>query len=443
MSNPIYLSVGEMHRQITRGELTPEELVERCFERIEQLDNEVQAWVYLDKARALETAKTLTAEAKAGKLRGPLHGIPIGIKDNVDVAGIPTRCGSQAFNGAPPPDRDALVVERLRQQGAIILGKTHTTEFAYFDPAPTRNPYHLYHTPGGSSSGSAAAVASGMVPVALGTQTAASVCRPAAYCGLAAVKPSHGSIETTGVMPLAQSFDTIGFFGRRIADAAIPFLAASGNLERGAASVLNAPVKAEGLRIGVVTDPLYEQASNDVRDFYERTMRRFEAAGSRIQPVCPPVPFAQMIDWHGTVLAYESARHYRQIVETNKGVVGEKFQGLVESGLRVSDQVYEQALLAIAAAQKDIWQVLGQYDILTVPPVPAAAPEGLGWTGDPRFIAPWTVLGGPLTILPGGLNHEGMPLAVMLASPPGSDISLIERSLYLETLMDAIPMANL
>src|SRR3989441_505848 len=212
------LGVAEARERIGRGTLSPVALVEACLERIGALDATVQAWVHVDAKGALAAARL----AEHAAVRGPLHGIPVAVKDIFDVAGLPTTAGAPPF-AHRRPDEDAASVALLRAAGAIVLGKTHTTQFAYRDPAPTRNPWSLAHTPGGSSSGSAAAVAARMVPLALGSQTVGSVLRPAAYCGVVGFKPTHGLVPTAGVIPLAWSLDHVGVFTREVADAAAAF----------------------------------------------------------------------------------------------------------------------------------------------------------------------------------------------------------------------------
>ena len=215
--------IADLARAIATGQLSPVDLVRRYLARIEAVDAHVKAWVRVDADRALATAEVRAKEARTGLLRGPLHGIPVGIKDIIDVEGLPSRCGSKSRADALPATADAEIVLALKAQGAIILGKVHTTEFAFFDPSPARNPHNIGYTPGGSSAGSAAALAAGMAPLTVGTQTVASVNRPAAYCGVAAFKPSTRSLSTFGIAPLGPGWDTPGFYGWTIADTIYAF----------------------------------------------------------------------------------------------------------------------------------------------------------------------------------------------------------------------------
>ncbi len=417
---------------IRAGTLTPTALVERCLARIAEVEARVEAWRLVDAEGARVAAASLTAEARAGRVRGPLHGIPVGIKDIIDVAGLPTRAGSRTRDGAPPAAADAKVVSRLRAAGAIVLGKTHTTEFAFFDPAPTRNPHRLGHTPGGSSSGSGAAVAAGMAPLALGTQTNASVCRPAAYCGVAAVKPTSRSLPVEGVVPLAASFDTVGVYGRTLGDAAAGYAALAG--ARAAGRPAGGP-----LRIGVVADPLYDRATETVRAAMEAACARLATAGHRLAPASPPARFEDLIEIHGTVMAYETAAAHAATVRAAGDLIGPRLREFVERGLAITTGRYETARRAMDAASAAVWQAFGDYDALLAPPVAAPAPAGLASTGDPTFITPWTLLGGPLAVIPAGADATGLPVAVMVAGAPGADQALLEAACRIAALVESVP----
>lgn len=438
MTDILSETIDTLAGQIRAGERTPPDLVEQCLARIAALEPRVQAWRLVDAEGARAAASALAEEARARRFRGPLHGIPVGVKDIIDVEGLPTRAGSPSRQDAPPAAADAPIVARLRAAGAVVLGKTHTTEFAFFDPAPTHNPYRPGHTPGGSSSGSAAAVAARMVPLALGSQTNASVCRPAAYCGVAGFKPTFGSLPTEGVVPLAPTFDTLGLYGLTIADAAAAYLAAAG-LRPPASAAAAGPRPERPLRIGVVADPLYDRAAPAVRSFQEAAARRLAAAGHALEPVRPPAPFAGLIEPHGTVMAYEAGAAHGRRIRTDGERIGPKFRELVEQGLRIGADRYEEARRALAAAAARAWEAFRGFDALLVPPVPAPAPAGLRSTGDPTFITPWTVFGGPLAVVPGALDEQGLPLAVMLAAPPGADVALIGAATRVEAAFGRLP----
>lgn len=410
---------------------TPAALVERCLARIAEVEACVQAWRLVDAEGARAAAAALEAQARAGRSRGPLHGVPVGVKDVIDVAGLPTRAGSRTREDAPPATADAPVVARLRAAGAIVLGKTHTTEFAFFDPAPTRNPHRLGHTPGGSSSGSAAAVAAGMVPLALGTQTNASVCRPAAYCGVACVKPTSRSLPGEGIVPLATSFDTVGVYGRTLGEAAAGYAGLAG-------AGLPQP-RLDPLRIGLVTDPLYERAVPSVRVVLDDAARRLAEAGHLVARVVPPTPLAELTEVHATVMAYETAALHGAAVRARGDRMGARFREFVAQGQAIPADRYEAVRRAMVEAAATAWRTFADWDLLLAPPVPAPAPAGLGSTGDPTFITPWTLLGGPLAVVPVGADPAGLPLAIMLAAPPGADEALLSGAAAVAALLESVP----
>ena len=290
------LGAVDAARHIRDRALSPVALVDALVARIKAVDPRLEAWVHLDEAGARATAATLAAEATAGTIRGPLHGVPVGVKDIFHVAGMPTRAGSGAFAHSVPT-ADATSVARLRAAGAVVLGKTHTTEFAFRDPAPTRNPWNREHTPGGSSSGSAAAVAARMVPLALGSQTVGSVLRPAAYCGVVGVKPTHGLIPTDGVIPLAWSLDHVGVFARGVADAALLL----GVLAARAIEVqaVRAP------RLALATE-LVDRAEPEVAAQLRAAAAAFARAGAIVTDVKLPPSFAGIHEAGQRVLEAEA-----------------------------------------------------------------------------------------------------------------------------------------
>jgi aspartyl-tRNA(Asn)/glutamyl-tRNA(Gln) amidotransferase subunit A len=408
-------SIEEIGRGIGGGRTDPVALLEGYLHRIDAVEGKVQGWCALDRDGA--QAQALRREAEAGHIRGPLHGIPVAIKDVLDVAGMPTRAGSKTRAAIAPSTIDADVVTRLRVAGAIILGKAHTTEFAYFDgPPPTRNPHNTAHTPGGSSAGPAALVAAGMVPLSLGTQTAGSVSRPAAYCGIAAFKPSTRGWSSFGLVPFAPSFDTVGVFGHRVSDAIA------------AARVLTPPylqhraIKASvPLAVGFIADPITEAASADVAETLRVAADALAAAGVRVERVQSPVPFAEVGGWHQTILEYEVA-HAHPSLEHNTDV-STGLRNVVGRGRLIGDAAYRQACAALDGARDRFWAATATVDALIFPTAPDIAPAGMK-TGDPRFIAPFTAFGGPIVSIPVGFGAGGLPLGVMLIGPPGADMTV-------------------
>jgi len=412
------------------GESDPVALLESLLRRIDEAEPHVHAWTSVDCEGALQQAVQARDSLNRGGRRSPMHGIPVAIKDVIDVAGFPTRAGSRARTGQGPAARDADVVRALRAAGAVILGKTHTTEFAYFDGVPpTRNPWNTAHTPGGSSAGSAAAVAAGMVPASLGTQTAGSVARPAAYCGIAAFKPTGQNMSTHGVVPLAPAFDTLGWFGHRFSDVAA--IGAALHAQR-----FLAPARPDALRVALPDDALFADASPAVADSLDRTAQALARAGHRIGRTSSPVPFADTIAAHKTVLEYELSRLHGELAAEHARVLSPGWLAAIERGLRIGDEDHLAARAFIQQAQKACWTAWADWDLLLVPAAPDTAPAGMP-TGDPRYIIPFTALGGPIATLPVELSSGGLPLGVMLCGRPGDDAALMADALSVASAAEA------
>jgi aspartyl-tRNA(Asn)/glutamyl-tRNA(Gln) amidotransferase subunit A len=409
-----------MAADIAAGRLSPVELVERYLARIAEVDGKVQAWREIDADGARREAAVLAAEAKAGSLRGPLHGIPLGVKDIIDAAGLPSRCNSRSREMIAPASADAEIVLQLRRQGMLVLGKLHTTEFAFFDPSPARNPHNIAHTPGGSSSGSGAGVASGMVPAALGTQTVASVNRPAAYCGISAFKPSTRSTVTHGIAPLAPSYDTVGFYGYTVEDAVFLYEAAASPFATRAISAdLAAP-----LRIVVPEDPHLAAATSEVAASWRKAAADLAAAGIAVETRPSPVSFEEIFTLQRSTMFYEVGRNYRAALELPAGQIGEKFMGAIREGLAIDTGRYLAERARLDQLRTDFLAAAAPTDVYLWPAAPDTAPEGLAWTGDPRFISPWTAIGGPIVTIPVATAANGMPLGCILSGAPGMDAAM-------------------
>ena len=423
--------VRELARQIAEGALSPVELVERYLARIDKADPFVQCWREVDRKRALALAEERAEQVKAGRLLGPLHGIPVAVKDIIDIEGLPTRCNSRSRANVAPASADAEIVLALRRQGAIPLGKVHTTEFAYFDPSPARNPHNLAHTPGGSSSGSAAAVAAGMAPIAIGTQTVASVNRPAAYCGIAAFKPSSRSLSTFGIAPLAPSYDTPGFYGFTVDDAVAAYEAVAPRF------LPSAGKEKRSLTIVVPEDHHLGDASVEVQTMMARVANSFQKAGHKVQGRVSPISFAQLFKLQRLTMHYECARALRDLQAQPKGMVGEKLLGAIAEGQRIETAAYLEMRFEIDAVREMFHDKLADADVFLWPATPEPAPAGLAWTGEPKYIAPWTALGGPMVTLPAGTSASGLPLGCILIGKPGADLDMCRHARLLASAVAA------
>jgi len=424
--DPASLTAAAAAECIAERTLSPVALLEACLARIAALDAGVRAWTYVDEAGARATARERELEARAGRRRGPLHGVPVAIKDIFHVAGMTTTCGAAPAFHLRPRD-DATAVARLRAAGAIVLGKAHTTEFAYFEPAPTRNPRNAAHTPGGSSSGSAAAVAARMVPLALGTQTVGSVLRPAAYCGVVGFKGTHGLVPTDGVVPLAWSFDHVGTFARSVADVTLT-----------ACMLADLPLDAPAPRAPrfALAPELLECATREVAAQVRAAAARFEAAGATVHEVAMPASFAAVHAAGRSVLEVEAAAYHEEIYKAHASQYRPRTRELIEGGLTRSAVGYVRAQRARLAFRADVAPLLAGCDALLSPTAPSPAPEGLAATGDPWFCAPWSFAGVPACSLPSGVSSLGLPHAVQLVAATARDAALLAVAAWCERVLD-------
>ncbi|MBI4636506.1 MAG: amidase [Candidatus Rokubacteria bacterium] len=419
------LSVCEARRRIAEGTLSPVALVEACLARIRALDERLKAWVHLDAEGALAAAREREAEARGGRLRGPLHGVPVGVKDIFHVAGMPTRAGARAFAHMLPA-ADAASVARIRAAGAIVLGKTATTQFAYRDPAPTRNPWNLEHTPGGSSAGSAAAVAARMVPTALGSQTVGSVLRPAAYCGIVGFKGTHGLVPAEGVIPLAWSLDHVGAFARTVDDIALVAGALVGK------ELVPGPVRRPRLAL---LPELVARAEPDVAAALRAAAEAFARAGATVTEVTLPPSFARIHAAGLTVLEAEAAAYHEAEFRTHAGEYGKEIAALVETGLGRTATQYIQADRLRLAFREQVMPLLAAHDALLSPTAPMPAPVTLASTGDGSLCAPWSYAGVPAISLPGRLTPSGLPHAVQLVGAAGAELPLLGVAAWCERVL--------
>jgi Asp-tRNA(Asn)/Glu-tRNA(Gln) amidotransferase A subunit family amidase len=399
----------EAARRIADGSLTSEALVRACLERISEREPVVQAWQHLDLDAALKIARQVDQFGS-----GPLKGIPIGVKDIIDTADMPTGYGSPLYETFRPP-RDAACVALARHAGALILGKTVTTEFAYFQPGKTRNPHDPDRTPGGSSSGSAAAVADGMVPLAFGTQTAGSIIRPASFCGCVGYKPTFGLIDRTGVRPFADSLDTVGVFATTVKDAAFFASVIAGRPNLRITDEVFRP------RIGLTRTHAWEAAEPATATALDEAAARLRSAGLEVREVALPDRWRGLLEAQKTIMAFEAARSHAPEMLTASDRLSVKLRELLEAGALIAPDDYDAAKALVAEARAGFSNVLDGLDGLLTPSAPGEAPEGLEVTGDPVFNRIWTVLGVPCISVPGLTGPLGMPVGLQVVGRWGDD----------------------
>lgn len=452
------------------------DVVRRCAEQIDLWEPRVRAWVHVDREGALQQARERDAELTAGNRRGPLHGIPVGIKDIIDVAGFPTAAGSPLPAEGPPAREDATLVRRLREAGAIILGKTVTTQFAGFDPPVTRNPWNLERTPGGSSSGSAAAVACGMCLAAIGTQTGGSITRPAAFCGVAGCKPTFGGVGLRGVVHLAPSLDHAGPIARTVRDLAIVLDAIAGYDPRDPCSVDTGPpaccdaLAARPLSaptFGQLRGPFDELAESDARGVLETALDALRAAGAgvvdvalpetrgldvaqlagrsgaevepdRTSALTPNEP-ADLLHHHRTIMACEAAAVHESRLAEHPGDYLPAVRSLIEEGLATRVTDYIRARRHQAALRREMPACFERADVLVCLAAPGPAPD-VSTTGDPAFNSPWSYTGLPTVSFPIGLSGEGLPLGIQLVGRPWGEGNLFRAAAWCEDVIrSAVP----
>ncbi|MGI9450867.1 MAG: amidase [Geminicoccaceae bacterium] len=435
------LSALELAALIKEGKHSSEEVVEAHLGRIESVDPAIQAWAFLDPDYARAQARIADAARKDGKPLGPLHGVPVGVKDIIDTHDMPTESGTVLDEGRRPA-KDAVVVERLRAAGAILLGKTVTTELAYYAPSKTRNPHDPSRTPGGSSSGSAAAVASHMAPVAIGTQTNGSVIRPASFCGTVGYKPTFGLIPRTGV--LAQSFhlDTIGTFGRSLGDAALladclighdsgdPATKPVAALNLAAAATSKAACKP---KLGFVRTPVWDQAEASTED-------AFSSLVDQLDPHCVsmelPAPFETGHQLQRLLMTGGFAFNLGHYETRGRDLLSQHMQMAINVGREVRAHDYLHAAAMIEVFNDHLSTLFETCDAILTPAAPGAAPKGLGSTGNPAFCTLWTLCGTPAITLPLLKGDGGLPLGVQLVGPRGGDVRLMQTAAWLAATIE-------
>lgn len=425
---------------IRDGRLGSEELVSALLTHIDQLEGDLGAWAYLDHEHALEQARAADQARKQGRRLGALHGVPVGVKDIIDTADMPTEDGTVLHAGRRPA-KDATLVARLRAAGAVILGKTTTTELAVYAPARTRNPHDRDRTPGGSSSGSAAAVAAAMVPLAVGTQTNGSVIRPAAFCGVCGYKPSFGLISRYGVLGQSRHLDQPGVFGRSVEDVALLAERLFGFDEYDADTRPRAPFRLLETtrqsppvtpRLAFVKTPAWDQAETDTREAFASLV---ELLGDCAEELPLPDIFGEGYDWQRTLHQADLARAYRTEYATGAGRLSDTLRQMIENGQQVLATQYNDALYGQEFLQGTLPNVFKHYDAILTPAAPGQAPRGLDATGSPVFCTLWTLCGTPAISLPLLQGDDGMPIGVQLVGPWGDDERLLRTARWLALRM--------
>ena len=421
--------------------------LDACLARIRERDPSIHAWVKVDPQPA-------TGE-------GTLSGVPFGAKDIIETRGLPTEYGSPVYRGRIGTE-DAAIVRTLRGLGAILVGKTHTTAFAYRDPAPTRNPNNLQHTPGGSSSGSAAAVAAGMVPLALGTQTQGSVLRPASFCGIVGFKPTYGLLSMEGILQFASSLDTLGIFTRSVDDAIevwdglqsyvgrVPRRDVPSSEDVGRVSRRDVPSSGDVGRVSRRDVPSSEPQTCHI-DFalgypnpmplvelpmaqaFEAAIARLRDAGVSLRPVDLGDMLDRLNDASRVIMSYEAARFHDARYREHGDALG-VIANLIRDGLAMTTSAYDEARRYVDASRERISEIYKQTPAILVPAAAGPAPAGLSSTGDPRMNAPWTALGTPAISIPMG-THDGLPLGLQITADRGDDERVLQTALQLESLL--------
>jgi Asp-tRNA(Asn)/Glu-tRNA(Gln) amidotransferase A subunit family amidase len=427
---------------VHNGTLSPADALGAALARIDAVEPEVRAWVEIDRDGARQRASELAAARERGEALGPLAGVPVGIKDIIDVAGFPTRAGAPAFAHYNPAS-DSIVAARLRAAGAIILGKTHTTEFAYLDPAPTRNPWNRAHTPGGSSSGSAAAVGSGMVPLAIGSQTVGSILRPAGYCGVVGLKPTFGRIPYAGTLNLAASFDHVGPICTCVADAALGLSVLAGHdgadphsVDAAVEDYVAAIASPRAPRLGVPRAYYRGIADSEIEGHLEEVILRFEKAGAQVIEVAMPGTAAEIAEACQPVMRVEAAIAHSERYAAHKDDYRPNIKALIEAGLATDSDTYARARNFVRTLREAMSERLDTVDCLILPTAPGTAPASLETTGPGIFCGPASFTGLPAISLPSGLSPSGLPLSIQLIGPHLGESKLLNAAAWAESILD-------
>ncbi len=422
-------SAVELRGLLANGQVSVSDVIAVHEDRIARFENQVEAWQVRDKA--FVERQVMALESGPKHMRGPLFGMPVGIKDIFDTEDLPTAYGSEVYADNRPA-ADAACVARLREAGAVIMGKTVSTEFAYWKAGKTRNPLDLTRSPGGSSSGSAAAVACGMVPLAIGSQTAASTIRPAAYCGIVGFKPTRGLISLAGAKALANSLDTVGVFGRDVADAA---LIASVMIGDEAMMTLEAPC--EPPSIALLKAPEWQSADDEtLATVHAAAQRAREVASASVFEGTVPDAFAPLAQIQTRIMAFEASRELAHERRAHRDRLSLPLRELFEQGDNISAADYAEDMKMRETCLRELDVLFGDADVLLAPSTHSTAPLLENGTGNPDLCRAWTLLGLPSVTIPCGTGEDGLPLGLQIASRPRSDHYLLQIAYWFETLLD-------
>lgn len=434
IGEPASLTVSQMARHLADGALSSESVTKACLARIEAIEPNVHAWALYDSQQALMQAKEADRRRALGLPLGPLHGVPVGLKDIIDARGMPTENGT-SLNAGQRPTQDATLTQRLRDAGAVIVGKTVTSELAYFHPGPTTNPHDPARTPGGSSSGSAAAVAAGMVPFAVGTQTNGSVIRPASYCGVIGYKPSFGSVPRTGVLKAAQSLDQVGFFARSVEDVALAATVMGPDGQDRDCGLNPGPLLDTALSappvtpdIAMVHTPFSERLEPATTEGFAELV---DLLGEHGTEAALPDLFGRSAGWLATIMASEMTRNLGHYAERDTDQLSDAFGALMDQGRSIAAVDYLAARDMQPVLREALDPLFERFDAIITPAAPGEAPADLSTTGDPIFCSLWSLCGLPAITLPLLTGPNNMPVGVQLVGAYGQDARLLRTARWL------------
>lgn len=434
---PYTLTATEAVQAIASGHLSSVDLVKSCLAQITKTDSSIKAWAFLDPDRALAQAAECDRIRKAGLGTGPLHGLPVGLKDIIDTRDMPTQRGTDIFKNRQPT-QDARLVERLRESGAVIMGKTVTTELAFVHANETRNPHNPDHSPGGSSSGSAAAVAAFHVPLAVGTQTNGSVIRPASFCGTFGFKPTRGMISRSGVLQTSDSLDQVGCFGRSLEDVALLSDALAGydqadncsfarpRPDMHAGAQADAPVPPDFVWFNL---PFYDRLASDAHDGIEAVL---DLLGPRLSRMSAADTLANLVAVQARIHEYEICKHQAEVFDAHFEDLSHELQPIVDRGRKISEAEYTDALAVKASAQSFFDDLFVEFDAIIAPSAAGEAPKFGAGTGDPIFCTLWTLAGLPCVSLPLLVGDNDLPVGVQIIGPTEKDDRLLRTARWLQ-----------